>query len=267
MQTDLHKLAQSELEAEKPATESDDKPAGLPVPAGPIEAMEHDRDTMAELVERHLMVFLMITTDDRAVLLEDDPTEVYQDDNKLLYFRQADLLNSFNGRAERMASWGHGHELEPGDEGLVLGVRMLRQILFELGLAEHVMKVEGRATRVWKTTRDSWRHPAGNPHLTKADMDAGRYAGDPDWILSIPSAGVWENMRTGVTRIPFVEPEQDKTPLQIRWEKANKKARLQPKDKYETWLTQRDNGAPLEELEAALNGFKALPPPGNDEQA
>ena len=68
--------------------------------------MEHDYDDMVELMERYLKVELMISTDDRTVLLEDDPTEVYQDDDKLLYFTQTSLLNSFNGRLPKgTAAW------------------------------------------------------------------------------------------------------------------------------------------------------------------
>ncbi len=263
---DLHAFAELKLETEKPATESDDRPAGLPVPAGPIEATEHDYDAMVELVERQLMVFLMISCDDRSVLLEDDPSECYQDEHKLLYFTQTSLLNSLNERGERYGG------LEPGDKGLVLSVRMLRQILFQLGLAESVLnvpKVMGKAIRVWKTTRDSWRHSAGNIHLTAADQDLGgpSYLSDPEWVLYaegyLQNTGkpyaMWESLRTGA--VVWQETEDKKTPFQIRWAKANKAARLLPKDQYDAWLTQRGAGAALAELEGALNGFTALPAP------
>ena len=149
---------------------------------------------------------------------------------------------------------------------------MLRQILFQLGLGEHILnvpKVKGRATRVWKTTRDSWRHSAGNVHLTAADQDYGGqdYLGDPEWVLfakgRLQNTGkpyvMWESLRTGAVVIEGTEDK--KTPLQIRWTKANKAARLLPKDQYAAWLTQRGAGAALAELEGALNGFRALPAP------
>ncbi len=256
---DLHALAQEELGAEKPAPENDDRPAGLPVRAGPIEAMEGDYDGMVELVERQLMVFLMITTDDQAVLLEDDPTEVYQDDDKLLYFTQTSLLNSFNGRAERMASYGY--ELEPGDIGLVLGVRMSRQILFQLGLAEHVLKVGGKATRVWKTTRDSWKHPAGNPHLKK--VEAHPLAAYPDWVCLSEKYDAWKNLRTGFLHIGYWFAD-NRQPKEIRWDNMVKEALLLPKDQYAAWLARHGAGAPLEELEGMAKGFEALPPPDTD---
>ncbi len=208
-----------------------------------------------------------VSSDDRAVLSEDNPTECYQDDEGLLYFTQASLLNSFNGRAERMASYGY--ELEPGDIGLVLSERMSRQILFQLGLAEHVLKVGGKATRVWKTTKGKWVRPEARIHITQAalgkrpnDLMGGQLEStNVDEIVSSPDGDFFVDIRSGrwvkwTKELAAKHKGKWNSPLAQRWRRVHKDALSElVGDDYKSWYQACVSGVYVDALELMLDGM------------
>ena len=80
------------------------------------------------------------------------------------------LLNCFNAR-----------EADEGDSGLLLSERMLREILqVHFGIGQHILKVDGKATRLWKTSVDKWPR-AERVHFSKEYLDGAWDHGPPEW--------------------------------------------------------------------------------------
>ena len=248
---DLHAFAELKLEAEKPAPESDDRPAGLPVPAGGQEAMEGDRDGMQALMKDFLTSYLYWTHDDKLLLVQDDGDAVFEDDTGLMYFQQHAILNNFNARVE--------FPLPPDDEGLLLSTRMLREILARLGVAEHVLKVDGTSVRVWKTTVDRWPHPEGHRRLTQADTaNASQFLNDDELVLS-PDGKHFIDIRSGrwfdwTKELAAKHEGKWSDPLSQRWHRVRMDALSElDKDEYKVWVAACASGQSVAALELVLD--------------
>ena len=144
---------------------------------------------MQALMKDFLTSHFYWTHDDKSLLVQGDGNAVYEDDAGLMYFQQHAILNDFNGRVE--------FPLPPDDEGLLLSTRMLREILSRLGLAEHVLKVDGKSTWVWKRTVDRWPHPEGHRRLVQADLAGPTESTNVDEIVESPDGKYFIDIRSG----------------------------------------------------------------------
>ncbi len=158
------------------------------VPTQMREALPIEMDKMTALLEQFMPIHTMITTEDRSCLLDDDPTEVYGDGKGSIWFTFHGLLNCFNMRKEheRLAKeWCPNAPEDPrfsDDEGLLISDAMLREILqVRFGIGQHILKVDGKATRLWRTSRDRWPVSGGGIHHTKEYLEGSCDNGPPEW--------------------------------------------------------------------------------------
>ena len=117
----------------------------------------------------------MITSENRAVLLDDEPTEIYSD-GEIMLFTLDSLRNAFNARRENYEPGAFGED----DEGLQLSEKMIREILqVRFGVGQHVMKVDGKPIRLWKTTCDKW--PRERVHFDKEYLQGANIGNEREW--------------------------------------------------------------------------------------
>ena len=227
--------------------------------------------TYADRLKEILPEFLRVSYDDRAKLLEGDHTKIYSDGERD-YFLLVGLQNIL---------------------GLDIPVRALRAALYEHGLTESALRIQGKTTRVWCAAVGAFPHPDGRKHISSKTAvavrekspysDLTKLASD-DWRCIARNkreeGQLWDtykNVRTGEIIsvlsngsdaidvfgvLPVLPPglyiEDPRHDAKHReWSRLNHEAKWLPQTWYAKWKIMRDRGDGLDELWHALDAFAA----------